>query len=384
MNKETNRGSFKFLSGLFVVAVLVMLVDRVLDGWLMPAVKAGFKAAVPFIIGVIIAYLLRFAVNPLQNWLVKIFKPKKSSRWCRVLSIILVIVLVFASVVALLWGLIPGLYENISQLVERMPQYLVSIGNWIDELLVKYDIELSQQTSVVLEEKLNELAQNIKDNATNYLSVAGKLLVDIGKGLFNVVIGFMVAFYLLMDTQRFKNLYVRLTKALITDESKYKNISSFIHECDSIMGRYINGKLLESLIVTIICLIGFMIIDVKYILLMSIIVALTNLIPYFGPWIGAVPVVLITLLENPLKAVYVIAFLVVVQVIDNYIVGPKILGDLLKVRPFWILVGVILGGGTFGFLGMILGAPAIALISNLVSRFIAWRDKNKQKENITD
>ena len=146
------------------------------------------------------------------------------------------------------------------------------------------------------------------------------------------------------------------------------------------LGKYITGRLIETAILGVLCFIGLSIFGVDYSLIMAVTVALTNLIPYFGPWLGAVPVVLLAFLNNPASALWLAIFLLVLQIIDNYIVSPKILGDMLEVSALWILVGVIVGGGMFGLWGMLLGAPAMSILSGLWNRFFKWRAGEQAKK----
>ena len=161
---------------------------------------------------------------------------------------------------------------------------------------------------------------------------------------------------------------------------KRDGIKRFLRETDVVLGKYITGRLIETAILGVLCFIGLSIFGVDYSLIMAVTVALTNLIPYFGPWLGAVPVVLLAFLNNPASALWLAIFLLVLQIIDNYIVSPKILGDMLEVSALWILVGVIVGGGMFGLWGMLLGAPAMSILSGLWNRFFKWRAGEQAKK----
>ncbi len=146
-----------------------------------------------------------------------------------------------------------------------------------------------------------------------------------------------------------------------------------MNEVDEIFSKYIIGKMIDSLIVGIICFMGLWFLKAPYALLMAIIVGVTNMIPYFGPFIGAVPAVIITLFTSPITALWVTLFIIVLQQLDGYIIGPFILGDSVGLSPFWIILAILIGGGLFGILGMLICVPVMAVVRNMFSRYINRR-----------
>lgn len=380
-NDGQNPDAKRFLKGLLIVLILAIVFRYLFEHWMVPTLLAGVSAAGPFIIGLVIAYLMRFAVNPLERLLMKLLRKKEPKRWIRVTAAAVSLLVLLGAAVGLLCGIVPSIYYNIVDLLSVLPEYLESIGAWIDELLAHSNVQLSQSAAEMLRDGLSKLGNGIMENLSEYVAVAGNVIISVGTSVFNVLIGILVAFYVLMDSPRYARLGNRALRALISDERRYQSAKAFIAETDTVMGKYINGKLIETFAVGVVCFLGFLILGAPYNLLMSVIVALMNLIPYVGPVLGAVPVVVLSLLESPEQAIWIIGFLILLQVLDNYVIGPKIIGNMLKVSPLWILVGVIIGGGMFGLPGMLLGVPAMALLSGLFNRFTQWREQQRAQRN---
>lgn len=381
MQNNAPFNSKKFFTSLFIVLALLLVLSRLLDQWLIPVLKAGLSAAVPFIIGAVLAYLLRFAVAPLERLLVKLFKIKKHARSARVAAVTISVLLFLGAFTALLWGLIPNLYRNLADLAGRVPQYLDSIAKWADGVIAQSGLQFSQNAAGMINTLAQKLGEHFASHAKEYAQIASRTIFSFVGTLFDFFLGVLVAFYLLLDTHRYKRLAGRLITAVINNPQKRSGIKRFLRETDGVLGKYIAGRLIETAILGVLCFIGLSIFGVDYSLIMAVTVALTNLIPYFGPWLGAVPVVLLAFLNNPASALWIAIFLFALQIIDNYIVSPKILGDMLEVSALWILVGVILGGGMFGIWGMILGAPAMSILSGLWNRFFKWRAQEQAKND---
>ena len=381
MQNNAPFNSKKFFTSLFIVLALLLVLSRLLDQWLIPVLRAGLAAAVPFIIGLVLAYLLRFAINPLERLILKLFKVKKPSRLIRIISITVVMLLFLGALVALLWGLIPSLYRNLADLAGRVPGYLERIANWADDIIAQSGLQFSQNAAEMINTLAQKIGEHLSSHAEEYAQMASRTIFGFIGTLVDCFLGILVAFYLLTDTHRYKRLLSRIITVFISDTKKQAGIKRFLRETDGVLGKYITGRLIETAVLGVLCFIGLSIFGVDYSLIMAVTVALTNLIPYFGPWLGAIPVLLLAFLNNPDSAIWIAIFLLALQIIDNYIVSPKILGDMLEVSALWILVGVILGGGMFGVWGMILGAPAMSILSGLWNRFFKWRASEQAKKD---
>ena len=370
-NTRKNRGLLRIL---LAAGILLLLFSRFLDQWLLPAFKAGLDATGPFIWGFVLAYLLRFAVNPLQKLFERLTRAKPGTRWARLLSAALCLLLTVGFITGLAWLLAPQIYDNIIRLSQNMPSYLDSIANWLIETAAKLNLKLSSDDLDLLNSFWQSLGNLISQNTQDIVTLAGKLLLGIGTGVFDTFIAFIVAFYLLADASRYKRLTKRLLRSFMKDETKYNNTLSFIHESDSVMGRYIGGRLIQLLIFTILACIGFGVVGLDYFLLVGVMVGVLNIIPYIGPWIAAIPALILALLESPATALWTLVVIIALQLLDNFVLGPRILGDRLRVSPLWIFVGIIIGGAMFGLPGMLLGAPAVAIIGKLLEKFVEYRE----------
>lgn len=370
-NNRKNRGLLRIL---LAAGVLLLLFSRFLDQWLLPAFKAGLDATGPFIWGFVLAYLLRFAVNPLQKLFERLTRAKPGTRWARLLSAAICLLLTVGFIAGLAWLLAPQIYDNVIRLSQNMPSYLDSIANWLIETAAKLNLKLSSDDLDLLNSFWQSLGNLISQNTQDIVTLAGKLLLGIGTGVFDTFIAFIVAFYLLADASRYKRLTKRLLRSFMKDETKYNNTLSFIHESDSVMGRYIGGRLIQLLIFTILACIGFGVVGLDYFLLVGVMVGVLNIIPYIGPWIAAIPALILALLESPATALWTLVVIIALQLLDNFVLGPRILGDSLRVSPLWIFVGIIIGGAMFGLPGMLLGAPAVAIIGKLLEKFVEYRE----------
>lgn len=370
-NTRKNRGLLRIL---LAAGILLLLFSRFLDQCLLPALKAGLDATGPFIWGFVLAYLLRFAVNPLQKLFERLTRSKPGTRWARLLSAAICLLLTVGFIAGLAWLLAPQIYDNVIRLSQNMPSYLDSIANWLIETAAKLNLKLSSDDLDLLNSFWQSLGNLISQNTQDIVTLAGKLLLGIGTGVFDTFIAFIVAFYLLADASRYKRLTKRLLRSFMKDETKYNNTLSFIHESDSVMGRYIGGRLIQLLIFTILACIGFGVVGLDYFLLVGVMVGVLNIIPYIGPWIAAIPALILALLESPATALWTLVVIIALQLLDNFVLGPRILGDRLRVSPLWIFVGIIIGGAMFGLPGMLLGAPAVAIIGKLLEKFVEYRE----------
>lgn len=372
------------LKGLLLVGILLILFSRLLDQWLLPTFKAGLKATTPFIWGLVLAYLLRFAVNPLEKLLVRITKSKGKARWARLLSAILTLLVTVGVVVTVCVLIVPQLYDNIVRLISALPGYLQEIIAWVEQTAATLGINLSSNGENLFQTLTDQLTSMITNNSGDYIAMAGNLIIGVGTGLLDSFITVMVAFYLLVDSNRYKTLLKRTLRSIAGTEKRYKDIMTFIHQADTIMGRYINGRLIQTFILAMLSFIGFTIAGIDYAVLMGLLVGVLNLIPYIGPWIAAIPVMLLALLDSPTTAMWAGIILVALQLLDNLLLGPQILGERLKVSPLWIFVGIIIFGAMFGLPGMLLGAPATAMISILLEKFFEFREGNKDKADSSE
>ena len=194
--------------------------------------------------------------------------------------------------------------------------------------------------------------------------------------IWNIVLGIVVSIYLLTDKEKFFALSRKITISLFS-EKRADRIFELTERTDSIFGKFITGKILDSFIIAIMTFITMTIFKIPYTVLISFIIGLTNIIPFFGPFIGAIPATILILFVSPIKALWFIIIIIVIQQIDGNIIGPKILGDRLGISAFWILFSLLIGGKLFGFIGLIIGVPLFVFIYSIIKDIIESRLKKK-------
>ncbi len=367
---------------------------------LMDFFKKLTDTLMPVIIGAVIAYLINPLVNISDRLFTKLFLRMKLSRK-KALGISLWIS-VFASMAVFLFFvyflislILPELYQNIMNFVSNFDGYVTTITKWFSELdILKDNPELYNNLSSTLDKMLTSLEDWISTSLLTSLSGILSGLTFRIIGFFNVVldvvVGLIVTIYILSSKRKYTAKAKRFTYVLFKPQTA-NTVLTMASRCNKIFSGFISGKLLDSLIIGMICFIGLSIFDMPYTLLVSVIVGVTNIIPFFGPFIGAIPSAVLILLADPtnLKPVIIfVVFIICLQQFDGNILGPKILGDSTGISALMVVVSISIGGGFFGFMGMFLGVPTFAVISYLFRCFIHYRLRKKglpaEHENYID
>ncbi|MCF0135453.1 MAG: AI-2E family transporter [Lachnospiraceae bacterium] len=330
--------------------------------------------------GVVIAYLL----DPLVKLYRKLFdklcrKAKHPGRRAKFLSIFMGILTGILGLVLFVSLILPGLVESISFLVGEIPNYLNSIQKYFSNWRLGSG-EMASFLSALTEGVMNKLQVILGEKVTEWsgslMSAVGSGLVDFIKALINLLVGFVIAVYLLRD----KNLALSQGKKLIYtvfSEKRADEILDVLRHGHRIFGGFITGKIIDSLIIGLICAVFCLIIGMPYGLLVSVIVGVTNIIPFFGPFIGAIPSALLILMASPVKCLIFVIFIIVLQQIDGNILGPYILGDRINLNEFWVTLAILLFGGIFGIFGMVAGVPIFATAYYVIGRAINLRLEKK-------
>ena len=325
----------------------------------------------PFIYGGIIAYLLRPLCNMYGNWFRKAFKGKHD-RLAETLAITCSMITGGLAVYALIIMIAPQLYRSAANFWDSVPQKVEQLIAWAtatfgeNEMLLHY-FDLSYDA---LYTALDSWAKGtLVPYVTSLVSGVGSSVWKILMFLYNVLIGIFVAVYLLSSRKKFARQGVLLVRSvfkprwadLILEEIAY---------IDRMFGGFIDGKIVDSAIIGVLCYIGCLIFKFPNPLLVSAIVGVTNVIPFFGPFLGAVPATILILIENPVKAFWFVLFVLGLQQLDGNVIGPKILGEHTGVSSFWVLFSIVLFGGLWGVAGMIVAVPLFAVLYDLVKRFV--------------
>ncbi len=334
----------------------------------------------PIFYGLIIAYVINPIVNFFDKYVQKLFSGRCFKRFhsaekvIHVISVILAL-LIFLLIIALCFYLIiPEFVSCISDLAAKLPQ---QIHNASDKMIktVRSDSGLRNITNDAVKIAEEWMEKSLVPRLTNWVtefSWASDVANGIGAvvGFFkNFVIGLICALYLLLQ----KSLFLQQFKKMIYAVFKNKTADSIVNvsrKTHSIFNGFINGKLLDSLIIGILCFIGVTVLKIPYTMLVSVIVGITNIIPVFGPYLGGIPCFILILLANPVKGITFGVFIILLQMLDGNFIGPKILGDKTGLETFWVVFAITVGGGLFGVFGMLIGVPVFAVCYYLFGRLI--------------
>lgn len=343
----------------------------------------------PVIIGAIIAYLINPIVNFLDKLLTKLLlrikcpaqKAQTLALWS---SVFLSMALFLFFVYFLLSLILPELYQNLMNFVSNFTSYVTTITTWFSELdILKENPLLYENLSSSLYKMLDSvgdwLSTSLLTSLSGILSGLTFRIIGVFNIILDVVVGLIVTVYILSSKRKYTAKSKRFAYVLFKPQTA-NTILTMASRCNKIFSGFISGKLLDSLIIGMMCFIGLNIFNIPYALLISVIVGVTNIIPFFGPFIGAIPSAVLILLSDPttLKPTIIFAiFILCLQQFDGNILGPKILGDSTGISALMVVVSISIGGGFFGFMGMFLGVPTFAVLSYLLQCFIHYRLKKK-------
>ena len=319
----------------------------------------------------------RNVFGPLMKKAYRKNKKDDGHKLARGLSILVSEIVMLAIITALVYLILPQLYSSIESMVQNSNGYAATVEVWINNLLRDYP-EIMEYANTVLDEVSVELRSWVQNTV---LPGLGSMISNLTSGvyyvvmgIYNLIIGIIVSVYILGNVESFTAGCRRLLYSLFSVETAEKIREGVAFTDRTFMG-FINGKLLDSAIIGLICYIFCAIVNMPYALLVSVIVGVTNIIPFFGPLLGAVPSAFIILMANPLKALIFVIFVIVLQQVDGNIIGPKILGNSIGIDGFWVMFSIILGAGLFGFWGMLLGVPVFVVIYTLLNDLVEKRLK---------
>lgn len=338
-------------------------------------IQEGIGVLQPFFIGIVIAYLLNFIVKFLEEraiknkYISKVIKEPK--RW---LSLLITYSIAFFLVALFIRFVLPQLIDSIVGLINDVPRYIDSSNEFISKTYKKLD--LSPKNQQLINDNLNKLIDYIIKTATGLLPILGNVFRTLASSIWNIVIGVIVSIYLLMEKEKFIALSRKVTYGIMPIKAADK-ISEVAHRSNDVFGKFLTGKIFDSFIIGVLTFIILSIVKMPYTTLVSVIVGCTNIIPFFGPFIGAIPSFLIILFVDPIKAIWFLVIILMIQQLDGNIIGPKILGNSIGISAFWILFAIMVAGKFLGLVGMVIGVPIFAVFYTLLKEFIEDRLKKK-------
>ena len=380
LRQEFSRGMTMFL---VIMACVVLYFALLRLDSITNAVSMVIDVLKPILYGMVIAYLLNPIVKQVDRILVprleKYMQKNRAKKCSRGIGVILSLVFLFALITALCNMLIPELVKSIRDLIITLPGQLNNVVDWFNHLQAS-DTAMGILMRNALEEGTttlqNWLRTDLMPQVNTIMSNLTVGVLNILNEVLNCLIGLIVSVYLLFSKEQYSAQCKKMTYAFL----KTNHANMLLHltkKSNEIFGGFIIGKIIDSAIIGVLCFIGLSLIKMPYTLLVSVIVGVTNVIPFFGPYIGAIPSAFLILLSDPKKGLYFIIFILVLQQIDGNVIGPKILGNSTGLSPFWVVFSILIGGGMFGFVGMIMGVPTFAVIYYIISMITSQRLERK-------
>lgn len=385
-----SKSVFRSVAMLLILAAILVLMLTKLDIIVLSFNKV-MTVMTPFIVGFIIAYVLNipytFFMNRAFSFMDKPAEKRTGkldeflARLRKPLSLILSYAILFAVVFLLLSIIIPQITSSVQGLVDNFGVYYASFQEWVFGVAARFGFET--ETMSELFASINEMIAgytggNITDASgmidvstvisgiTNYLFPH---IFDFTKNLYNVLynilISLIVSIYYLANKEMLMNQVKKVTYTVVPQKFLGR-VMRTVDLCNNKVGKFLYGKLIDSTIIGLLCFIVLRIVGIDYAVLLSVFVGVTNIIPFFGPIIGAIPGVILLLMIDPLQALIFTVIVIIIQQLDGNLIGPKILGDQLGISGFWIMFSVLVGGGLFGFTGLLMSVPIFAVIYLIV------------------
>ncbi|MFV0503674.1 MAG: AI-2E family transporter [Lachnospirales bacterium] len=344
----------------------------------------------PFFVGFCIAYLLNPGVRETEKLFQKMFSIKKEKVY-RGLSILLVYFIAFIFFAILVTSIVPSVAYSIEEIVTKLPKNLELLQQEINTFLNNNMVAIGSLTDFINNISpssftFNDLATYILAPINNVLlnipEIASKIIVgtiNLASIFFKFILGIVISVYMIYDKEHFSNVLKRILFTF-TKEKVASKTMKLARLSNSKFERFIVGKTIDSIIIGTLFYVACKLLSIEYAMLLALIIAITNMIPYFGPFIGAVPVTLIVALTNLSDVVPVIILIIILQQFDGIILGPKILGDSVGLKPISIILAILVGGGLFGAVGMFLGAPILAIITTIISGIMDIKERGNSVE----
>lgn len=375
--EEKKKGFSKWLYW-FILGVAIIIVYKLLDNFSEIAdwFKGLFNILMPFIVGLLIAYLFYVPCRTLENKYKKIRKPKWIGKRARGLSIITVYLVALIIIIIALNFVIPNIIKSITDLVNNFGTYYDNTMDALNKL---------PEDSILKSDIIMEAAQNINNiDLKQYLNIEklaeyAKGAIDVVANLFNIFVAFIVSIYLLAERSQILNFFRRLSKAILKKDT-YEMVSRYFNKANEVFFSFIGGQVLDAFIVGVLTSVAMSILGVKYAVLLGFIIGLFNLIPYFGAIVAVIIAIIITILTGGLgQAVLMAIIVIILQQIDANIINPKIIGSSLSISPLLVIFAVTVGGAYFGVLGMFLSVPVFTVLKLIIEEYISYKNTLVEK-----
>lgn len=357
----------------FTFGIAIILVYKLLDNFSQIGdwFEGFFSIIMPFIIGILIAYILYLPCRKIEQFYNKIKFIKKKSR---ILSIITVYLIVIILITLAIRFLVPVISQSFVDLKDNFQNYFNIAMQKISEL---------PDDSILKSESVLKLADDLKNiDLKQYINIEtltqyAQGAINFASGIFNFFIAIIVSVYILLERKEILNFARKFTSAVF-EKNVYNNISYYFEKTNEVFFKFLASQFIDAIVVGILTSIAMSIMNVKYAVLLGFMIGLFNMIPYFGAIIAVIIAIVLTLLTGGLpQAIWLAIVIIILQQIDANIINPKIVGDSLKISPILVMFAVTVGGAYFGVLGMFLAVPVIAVIKIILTDFIEYRNNSK-------
>lgn len=372
-----------------IVLVIGVLLYQVLNNlsYFREILQVFLNLLVPFVYGFSFAYIF----NPILNWFEKkvfpwISRRKMSRKACRYAGVCCTLIVSLLIIGFLIGLIIPQLALSVANIISQITVYAANVRDIIVSFISNFKnsdtfLPLIENMMSYIEELIRAFMGMLSDSFGGIINTTISTTISITSTIVNVFIGFVIAVYVWISKETFFAQLKKLLYAFLPNGA-VERMLGLVNTANHVFSGFIIGKIIDSLIIGVICYIGMIILDMPFALLISVIVCVTNVIPYFGPFIGAIPSILLLLFVDPVKSLWFTVFIIVLQQVDGNIIGPKILGESTGLSAFWVIFAVTVFGGLMGFVGMIIGVPLFAVIYAIIKE--ASENRLRKKEMATE
>ncbi|MBQ1305374.1 MAG: AI-2E family transporter [Erysipelotrichales bacterium] len=366
---------YKIITISVVCAVLILAYN------LLPGIRGFFtkmlRLMTPFFVGFAIALMVRPVEVAVESYLTK--NTNISAKAAKIIAVSLSILLVIIVIVLFFVAIIPQLTNSILTIADQVNTYTDTIRDWLDKISSIFSRHAENRIIEAIDQAIRQFMQALPGQLVSMLNKFVGSLSTLITSMGQVILGLVISVYFLSSYEMIRQWVKRIIRALLPERAA-ETIIGIAHTSIDIFSKFVAGKALDSMIIGVLCLIGCLIMNFEFPYLIAFIVAITNMIPFFGPFIGAVPSVFILLFNNPWHALWFAVFILVLQQIDGNFIGPKIIGGQLGMPSLMIIFSVIVGGGVLGVFGMFLGVPFFALLYTLLKERVLRIEKEKKLE----
>ncbi len=351
---------------------------------MVPALAKGIKALTPFLLAFITAYLLRHPCLWFEK-LLSLTTKKQVKKWQHTVSTIVILGLFLGLLSLTVAFLVPNIINNINDIMANLPSFIGMVIEFARNTVTDLSEKLDEETGLKLMQAISNIGAEalafVSKGAGNVVATLTDVVTKTASFLFDFVLYLVASFMLLHGYENIKRSLKRILRLFVKDSDQYNQTCAILHESDIIVEKYIVVRLITSLGIGIVSYVGFLVLKIPYSLILALIIALTNLIPYVGPFIGGAPVVVVALATGGWDmALWALIFMLIIQQIEGNVLTPLLTSDALDISPISVLLGIAVFGAMMGIPGMLLGAPIVAIISGIVNRAITLAEQQAEGE----